>query len=838
MPGMRSAIKKPHFFTACLLFLTGTEGLLFLGLSLPKFQDLLSSNPRAAALLAAWAAGALSAAILGIAAFCGHAGAQSVIEKLKGAFSSKKKWSVWFVPAGLSVYLLASTLMIRIWGANNPFLIRLAEPLGRWFFLSALQALLVFCFVSEQKISREYRKPAALILAAIALVWLLVLSTRIGLEPDNRYWNVAGVPVLLNQLGLILFLALFGIFLYGLLTRKPAKNPRSREILLDLLACLILWIGAAWFWHQAPFSNSFFAEGKFPPNQDFYPYSDAALTDLGGQYMLIGKGLEYPYFTEKPLYALFLGLLHKFAGQSYLTVSSWQMICFAVLPVLLYLLGKQLHDRLFGLSLALFSVAKEYNAIFSTFKISVSNSRLYLSEFPTLIFMVALAIALVAWFKHSGKKNPWPLLAGGALGLAAMVRTNPLFLIPVILLFGFWIYRRNLKRYWGSALLFLCGILLVIGPWLAYNRIKYGTDPFSYKISAVIQTRFQQQVQQPAPTGLDQHDISLLGEQPVIPSDTQPDEGAPMSARLGAAGFTLGHFLNNEIKALFTLPFTVYPLEITPVLDLPYWEEPVSWRGEMPLSTVLAFALNLALIGIGIAASWKHNSAAGLVPLILNIGYYASNALGRTSGSRYLLPVDWTLYFYFLLALVLLYESGTHLRSTLPEEQKPALDQLSGQKRRPLPWTVSAGLLLILGASIPIINLSFPELYTHQVQSETKNALLSSPLFNSNKDLTAQSELLVKKRSAQLFKGRMLYPRYRDFVLNGKEGLILTVLRPELTEVFFSFDTDDLTYLEAGQEIIVLGCQREGYVEAFTAYFPEQGLTMRSNNPDFISSCP
>ncbi len=836
---MRFATKKPHFFTALLLFLTGIEGLLFLGVSFFRKTYLLTENPSGYAVLGVWAAFAIGLAIIGVSGLVGQSSALSLIGKTKGIFSSKGKLSAWIVPAGLSVYLLASTTIVLIWGANNPFLIQIAEPLGSWFFLAALQTLLFFTFVIDHTHSRGYKKLGALILSFIALIWLLVVSTRIGLEPDNRFWNVAGVPVLINQLGLTLLLALFGIFLYGLLTRKPAKNPRRREILLDLLACLILWAGAAWFWHQAPFSNSFFAEGVFPPNQDFYPYSDAALTDLGGQYMLIGKGLEYPYFTEKPLYALFLGLLHRLFGQSYLTVTSWQMICFAVFPVLLYILGKLLHDRLFGLAIALFSVAKEYNAIFATFKISVSNSRLYLSEFPTMIMLALLAIALVCWFKGRGSKNPWPLLAGGVLGFAVMVRTNPLLLIPVILFFALVVYRRDLKRYWGSALLFLCGILLVLGPWLAYTSIRYGTDPFTYKISAVIRTRFQQEAQKPAPTGIEQHDLSLLGEKPVIPPDAAPPaEGAPLSAKLGEAGFALGHFFNNEIKALFVLPFSVYPLEITPVLDLPYWEEPVSWRGELPLSTVLAFAFNLTLIGLGIAASWKHHGAAGLVPLVLNLGYYASNALGRTSGSRYLLPVDWTLYFYFLLSIILLYESGAHLRSTLPVDQTLALTQPAEHKRQPLPLLAYAGLLLLLGSLVPLINLSFPDLYSKQQQDAVKTQLFASPQFTTKIALTEQSEQLLKKNSARLYKGRMLYPRYRDFVLNGNEGLILTALRPELTEVFFSFDSDDLTFLEAGKDIIVLGCQRDGYIEGFVAYLPEQQLTLRSNITDFNSACP
>lgn len=836
---MRLSTNKAHFFSACLLLLTGLEGLIWLGLFLPGASDSTFANIEVAGFLVFWAALAIALTIIGTFTLLGRSSAIALIERVKWLFDTRNNWSRVTVPALLAAYVLAATGVLLLWGANNPLLLQFAEPLGRWFFLAALQAILVRFFVAEKATDKDYRKLASLILATIALLWLVILSTRIGLEPDNRYWNVAGVPMLINRkLAMNLLLALFGIFLYGLLTRKPAKNPRRREILLDLLACLILWAGAAWFWHQAPFSNSFFAEGVFPPNQDYYPYSDAALTDLGGQYMLIGKGLEYPYFTEKPLYALFLGLLHKFVGQNYLTVTSWQMICFAVFPVLLYLLGKQIHDRLFGLAIALFSVAKEYNAIFATFKISVSNSRLYLSEFPTMILLALLALMLVSWFKRMGSKNPWPLLAGGVLGLAVMVRTNPLFLIPVILLFALWVYRRDLKHYWGSALLFLCGILLVIGPWLAYTRIRYGIDPITYKINAVIQTRFLQQEQQAAPTGFEQDILRRVNERPVIPSESTTGESSSQSSQQGVVEFTLGHFFNNEIKALFTLPFVIYPMELTPVLDLPYWEEPVIWHGELPLSTILAFALNLTLIGLGIAASWKYNRAAGLVPLVLNIGYYASNALGRTSGSRYLLPVDWTLYFYFLLALTLLYERGAHLRSTLPEEQQLLLNQQQARKRRPMPLIGYAGLLLLLGSSIPLINLSFPDLYTNQKQDEIKAALYASPLYSTQPSLAELSDQLLEKDAALLFKGRMLYPRYRDFVLNGKEGLILTVLRPELTEVFFSFDTDDLTYLEAGKEIIVLGCQRDGFVEAFTAYLPEQGLTLRSNIADFNSSCP
>jgi len=830
--------RKPHFLSAVLLLMTGAEGLLFLSIFLHQHPGKLNAFSGASLVTLLWACAAALLFAAGVCVLSGRPRALVWIDKTKRFFSAQNTWARWLVPGFLALYLAASTGMIKLWGAANSLLLQLAEPVGRWFFLSAIQTVLILVFARETPAFRGIRRPAALILAGIALLWLLVMSTRIGLEPDNRYWNVAGVPILINQLGLILFLALFGIFLYGLLSRKPTNNLHRREILLDLLACLILWVGAAWFWQQAPFSNSYFAQGVFPPNQDFYPYSDAALSDLGGQYMLIGKGLEYPYFTEKPLYALFLGLLHHFVGQSYLQTTTWQMICFAIFPVLLYILGKQLHNRLFGLAVALFSVAKEYNAIFSTFKISVSNSRLYLSEFPTMILITALAVALVAWFKHRDEKSPWPLFAGGLLGLAAMVRTNPLVLIPVGLLFALWVYRRRMKQFWAHALLFLAGILLVMGPWLAFNTIEYGTDPFTYKITAVIQTRFFQREQEPAPIGLKQHDSTLFGELPVIPPDVKPVEDAPLSARMGIIGSTLGHFFNNEIKSLFTLPFMLYPNELTPVLDLPYWQEPIVWRGELPVSTFLAFALNLILIGLGIALSWKNNGAAGLVPLVINLGYFASNALARTSGSRYLLPGDWTLYFYFLLPLIVLYENGAHLRSVPPEDQLGKKDSPVKARRSPVSIAACAVLLFGVGSAVPLINLSYPELYSRQQPEESKSILLSNPIGLTQADLPEQVNLLMQKENGLLFEGRMLYPRYRDFGLNGETGLILTVLRPELTQVFFAFDPEELTYLVAGKDIVVLGCQRDGYVEGLAAYLPGQQILLRSTNLDLIDSCP
>jgi hypothetical protein len=738
-------------------------------------------------------------------------------------------------------FLLLTTAMILIWGASNAVIKYFTEPLSIWIYLGFIQLLFLVVFGIVLPSGSGDKKAFLICLASIAAFWLLIVVTRIGLNPDDRYWNVAGVPVLLNQLVLIIFLVLMGdLILDKMKVRKTGK--RTPGVWLDVVICLLLWVGAAWLWNQAPFSNSFFAEGPYPPNQDYYPYSDAALTDLGGQYMLIGERLEYPYFTEKPLYTFFLGLLHQFVGQNYLTTTTWQIVCFAIFPVILYLFGKEFYHRLFGLSLALFAVVKEYNAIFSTLAISVSNSRLYLSEFPTMILMALLALILLKWFKKPQKKSPWIILSGAVLGFALMVRTNALLLVPCVMLAAVFIYKFQWKQIWPAWGIFILGFALAITPWTAYNRIEYGTDPFSYKIQAVVQTRFLHIKQGPAPTGLPANDPILLGVR--TPQTSESPRVAPRlvnTPRLklpkDAAEIVAGHFLNNEIKALFVIPFQLYPLELTPVLSQEYWDEPVTWRGEMPLSTGLAFAANLTLIGLGISAAWHKNRLAGLIPLLINVGYYLSNALGRTSGSRYLLPADWTLYFYFLLGLAALWR-GLKVNTSPAMQAEPNLVEEESASQHEWRGVLIAGLVIFIAASlIPVINVSYPKLYAEQNEQKTLAALYQSSIFTQQPELIDQVSDLIEQENGIVFAGRMLYPRYRDFAQLEDIGLFLTVLQPDLTEVFFHFDEDDLTKMQPGQDVIIVGCQKDGYVEGFLGYIPDQGLTLRSNVPYSANFC-
>jgi hypothetical protein len=251
----------------------------------------------------------------------------------------------------------------------------------------------------------------------------------------------------------------------------------------------------------------------------------------------------------------------------------------------------------------------------------------------------------------------------------------------------------------------------------------------------------------------------------------------------------------------------------------------------MPLSTGLAFVANLTLIGLGISAAWHKNRWAGLIPLLINVGYYLSNALGRTSGSRYLLPADWTLYFYFLLGLAALWR-GLLLKTSPSVQVEPTSVVEQGATRHEWRGLLFTGLVILVVASlIPLINISYPKLYSEKNEERTLATLYQSAIFAQQPELVDQVSDLIDQEIGMVFIGRMLYPRYRDFARLGENGLFLTVLQPELTEVFFHFDEDDLTEMLPGQDVIIVGCKKDGYIEGFLGYLTDQKLTLRSNVP-------
>ena len=41
-------------------------------------------------------------------------------------------------------------------------------------------------------------------------------------------------------------------------------------------------------------------------------------------------------------------------------------------------------------------------------------------------------------------------------------------------------------------------------------------------------------------------------------------------------------------------------------LDQEYWQEPVTWNGDMPAEGIIAFVVNLIILSFGLAFAWRH----------------------------------------------------------------------------------------------------------------------------------------------------------------------------------------------------------------------------------------
>ena len=226
--------------------------------------------------------------------------------------------------------------------------------------------------------------------------------THLGLTPDI-FWDKTGVPLLSWQVLLAWGLGAL-VIAAAVLGRKftPPGKPSilfMRSKWLDAGIFLLIWIVAAIAWNLVPQTHSHFAPGPYPPNYEYYPYSDAMSYDTDAQFALIGVNLGgTDEIVDKPLYSVFLLFLHLVGGQRIQTVVALQTAILAVFPALLYLIGKILHSRAVGIVAALLAIFKVANTIAGTLVIwTVSHPNMMMSEFPTEVCLALLTLFLILW---------------------------------------------------------------------------------------------------------------------------------------------------------------------------------------------------------------------------------------------------------------------------------------------------------------------------------------------------------------------------------------------------------------------------------------------------------
>ncbi len=773
-----------------------------------------------------------------------------------------KDWVYWLaiILAGIASLVGAYILIVGL-RTVDPFIksyaLRLA-PYALWVLIVSFQTLIavrLLRFGASLKVFGAYRsafRAALVTLTVLVLLSLWILYTRIGLIPDETGWGQPGVPLLPYQVSLALLTTLILLAVGALarhlwcsLVRKP--NLHLSHTALDALICLLLWLGAVWRWSAEPLKPVYFAPRPVEPNNEFYPYSDAALYDLSAQRLLVGSGFEQNVI--RPIYSLFLALAQGVSGIGYASVVAWQVPVLAVIPALLFLLAKALHHRLTGLLVGLLAIVHESNSLAFIGIIDVSNSKLMMSDLPITLGMILLCLIVVQWLKDVDKNRLHPFLAGGVIGIFMLIRTQFILLMPVVLVLAWFPYRKQPRRWLKSTLVLMAGLIITLAPWLWRNWSLTGEKLLADTQAGGIIYRYASLVPDLGPrlsgetleayrSRIEQETARYLIEHPEV-----------------AARVFAGHYWNNHLATLMVLPSSypvLFDLQIVPqdsaypglywlsfkdqccslknyVKSSPFWfkdgQVSFTWDTAIPLIA------SMLLFSIGAGATWSRTRMVSLVPLSIGVFYGLGSALARLSGWRYNLPVDWVGILYYSAGLMqaCFWVAMFFRDRVIPPgwESGPEVQSVAGMAEARFPWKSAAlaGMgFFLLTASLPVTERMIPNRYQAMTASSALASLEADGLLQSAGVDRMVVERLLEGEAAEALIGRALYPRYykagkgllgggwpayepRDF---NRLGFVLT---SPATPVVLPVETAPSPFPNAS-DVLVIGCKQPEHVEA------------------------
>ncbi len=733
--------------------------------------------------------------------------------------------SLLFLTSGLLLFLLrylnpeaTASYFVRARPALT-YLLLLAAQTALW-----LTALRNGIHLQILQTRRAVFVSAGIVFAVFVILWLIVIFTGLGITKDTSYWGEPGVPILGWQLLLALLVGILLSFLFHLSSRF------SR--LIYFLLPFFIWLLALGLWMSVPLTslrNSFYAPIQPPYSQPF-PASDASYYDSDAQSLLMGYGFVHPIPT-RPLFILFLTSLHALLGQEYARLVLGQTLIFALLPVALYFLGKQLHSRAAGLTVALFAIFRELTSLWVASDARVSNTKMLLSEFITTLVLIAYLLLVLRWFQQKRGGLLLAFASGGVLGLQLLLRTQSAFLAPGVILLALFVFWPDWKRWIAHSALFVAGLVLAVSPWLARNYAVTGQasldDPLQIKAVASMYsggtpTSNFPQFDGQSPAQMSRFVVDTILQRPAY-----------------VAGFVSNQFLANAIDSLLVLPiFARYDGLAAPIYL--YWYE---WDGRLSPANAALFVVYLAVIALGLAAAWKRLRWAGLLPLVFFIFYAFSTSLARFSGWRYIFPADWVGYFYFALGAVEVFSLTALLFGAHTQVDRYTGTQVHTDTSRLVSCHPSLSFLFLLSSFVFLFIGSLPWIAESVIPRTESLCADSLPTCLAAQGVDgAQVRAFLGQPDAVALTGRVLYPRYFPRNL----GLASTNPNPafaprDFPRMGFYFLTPDgveqvILPMRGSRPFphaadgILLGCQRDKYVEVKLIIFPATGETFTSGS--------
>lgn len=146
-------------------------------------------------------------------------------------------------------------------------------------------------------------------------------------------------------------------------------------------------------------------------------------------------------------------------------------------------------------------------------------------------------------------------------------------------------------------------------------------------------------------------------------------------------------------------------------------------------------------------------------PLFIESVYFLSNAFARASGSHYIIPVDWAVYFYYALALYFssiwpLNIFGIQIETETPEIIAAPILDFKNQ------WVMAVATLLLMGLSLPLSGHFAPVRFAVRDKAQVFNELTQAYSFAELGIENQDMEKFLSYPESVVFQGRVLYPRF------------------------------------------------------------------------------
>lgn len=633
---------------------------------------------------------------------------------------------------------------------------------------------------------------------------ILIAKTRFGLEKENAFYGKPTVPLLEWHLA-----AAFLLMLIRFCAANLCAVPLQR---FEKFLPLIIWFAAVLIWTLIPNQHGFFSPAGRAPNYETYPFSDGSFYGHYARAAAAGMGFKGDDIPPRPLYIAFLTFLHLLSDNQYDRIIFLQTLVLGLLPVFVYLCGKELHSVEAGLAAAAFVILRETHAILAApFGHNVSTTKYFFSDLPTAMVCAAYAWMLIRWTKTSSAKCAFA--SGCALGAMTLIRTQSLCLILAMLFPVIASLKKSARRTLGQVLLSLLALALCVLPWLIRSYSITGQFVFDHPMT--------QTAEMARSYNFDGADLSQL------PGENDGAYSNRMAAFITQslqhhfgeiARFAAVHFINSEVCG-----FRLFPLRdaLTDFSELfrsrePFWE--TLDTGDLTLYNLIFLGLSYLVWAYGIAGCRERSGAAGWIPLTLITLFNFSTACGRYSAGRYLIPTDWVMMLYFAAGMAdVLYTLWNRVGGTLPEAEVETGFLPSYQS--------TAAAVLFIAALIPAADKLIPQTFFPDSAESVK-------------EKTGELVMECAEENQMYINALAVYPRYyaagEGEPESAKQGygavdygrLVFLTLAPD------SFGTIELRtesvpeYLPDGAEVWFSACQSGATSIAETLVTERDGQTL------------